>query len=88
MRDRYVFSCEQQRCVGAFRVRDVRAFGACGRRPVVEDIDPQAAVIGGLGVVPLFLDRVEFWPGTLLIPAVVVTFLVEGWARYRRTKIA
>lgn len=45
-------------------------------------------VIGVLGVVPLFLDRVEFWPGTLLIPVVIVTFLVEGWARYRRRRIA
>ena len=41
--DRYVFSCDAQRCIGEFRVDEVSAFGTCSRRPVVKSIDPQVA---------------------------------------------
>lgn len=40
---RYVFSCDGQRCTGAFRVDEVAAFGSCSRRPLVQDIDPKLA---------------------------------------------
>lgn len=43
IRDRYVFSCEAQRCVAGFRIGGTPAFGVCSRRPVVEDIDPHVA---------------------------------------------
>lgn len=69
LQDRYVFSCDTQRCTGEFRVDEVPGFGACGRRPVVKDIDPEVgAFLAPLisastsGVYTIVL-RDQYWRG-------------------------
>jgi hypothetical protein len=42
------------------------------------------ASIGGAGVAAFFVAPFEFWPGSVLIPAVVVILLAEGWAKFRK----
>ena len=45
-------------------------------------------VIGAVGVAAAIFMPFTFWPGTLLVPVVVVVLLAEGWARFRRPHVA
>jgi hypothetical protein len=60
-----------------------RLYGSAGTGRLASPVLAQLVIVG-LGIVPLVEDWIPFWPGTMLIPTVVVTWMAEGWARFRR----
>jgi hypothetical protein len=48
-------------------------------------IQVSVALLGGIA---LYVAPHDFWPGSLLLPAVITVLLAEAWARYRCRRVS